>query len=713
MSFFSPHRRDAKGRAARLAGGAVLVLAIGILAAGLLGARLGLWGQGVHGPRPVRGDAARGAAIVPTDPATARGESEDVGVGSGRRGIAGDPGPADGQGAGLGAEGEKLLEAWGHFERQIDAAMARARESVVVLEYTAGNASASRRRVASGVVISHHGEILSVRIEPPPARGAAGSSAPAGASQDQAPIVARDHRGRRHAALWVAADPYTGLTLLRVSPKAVRPIRTAAEGPKLGSRVFVVGNPFGMGHSVSPGYVAGLDRSLEQGTRQFGGLIQVQAPLYPGDSGAAVVDVRGHWLGLIRGRLATPGPSPSSRPSSPSTEPVAAAGASAQGLRKGARPDATDEAAIAADDASADRLDEQDADFGFAIPTRDALWIADQLRAHGRVDRACLGVHLETAPVSAGPAAPEPVSPAPASSSASASPPDASGSWRGPGATVLSDPAAASTANSPADRDGATLPGEGARVHDVVLDTPADRAGLRPGDRIIALDGQPIRSRNDLINRLDRISAGSTILLGIAREGDPTRSRFEVSVPTSSRPGAGPAPSPAAAPDPRSSRASVSVTPTASNVDPPASGSTSASTSTPAGPNPPPPPPDRPGQSESPPAGSNPSPSGPGEGRPGPSSAVTPPSTPRQDAAPAPMPAPPDRTEAASAALPPVLNELRLTLPRAVERIEQLERRIQELEQFRAGVGAGVASAREPDSKAQADRAKAPVGRRP
>ena len=77
------------------------------------------------------------------------------------------------------------------------------------------------------------------------------------------------------------------------------------------------------------------------------------------------------------------------------------------------------------------------------------------------------------------------------------------------------------------------------------------------------------------------------------------------------------------------------------------------------------------------------------------------------------MPAPPDRTEAASAAAvpPPVLNELRLTLPRAVERIEQLERRIQELEQFRAG--AGVASAREPDPKAQADRAKAPVGRRP
>jgi S1-C subfamily serine protease len=705
MSFFSPHRRDAKGRAARLAGGAVLVLVIGITAAGLVGSRLGLWGRGVHGSRPGRGDAGRGVAIVPADPATAGGGREDAGAGPGRRAIAGDARTAEGPGAGPGSEGEKLLEAWGHFERQIDAAMARARESVVVLEYTARNASASRRRFASGVVISHHGEILSIRIEPPPARGPAGSSAPSGTSQDQAPIVARDHRGHRHAAQWVAADPYTGLTLLRVSSKSVRPIRAAAEGPKLGSRVFVVGNPFGMGHSVSPGYVAGLDRSLEHGTRQFGGLIQVQAPLYPGDSGAAVVDVRGHWLGLIRGRLATPGMS-----SRPSTYPDAATGALAQGPRKGARPDAPEEAAIAPGDASADRLDEQDSDFGFAIPTRDALWIADQLRAHGRVDRACLGVHLETAPVSAGPAAPEPVSPPPAASSASASPPDASGSWRGPGATALSDPAsdpaAASTANSPADRDGATLPGEGARVHDVLPNTPAERADLRPGDRIIALDGQPIRSQNDLINRLDRISAGSTILLHIARDGDLARPRFEVSVPTSSRPDSVPSPSPSAPPDPRSSRASVSVTPTASNVDPPASGSTS----TPAGPKPPTP--DRSGHSETPSAGSNPSPPGSGEGRPGPSSAVTPPSTPRQDAAPAPMPAPPDRAEAASAAVPPpVLNELGLTLPRAVERIEQLERRIQELEQFRDG--AGFASAREPDSKAQSDRAKSPVGRRP
>src|SRR5262249_33630532 len=124
--------------------------------------------------------------------------------------------------------------------------------------------------------------------------------------RDPARIMARDYLGNRHPAHWVAADQHTGLTLLRVSRGAVRPIKAAVERPRLGSYVFVVGSPFGMGHSINRGHVAGLGRVLELGSRQLGGLVQVQAPLYPGDSGAAVVDVRGDWLGLIRGGLAIP-----------------------------------------------------------------------------------------------------------------------------------------------------------------------------------------------------------------------------------------------------------------------------------------------------------------------------------------------------------------------------------------------------------------------
>ena len=146
---------------------------------------------------------------------------------------------------------------------------------MVAIEYTAPDAPPGTPRVATGVVINHRGEVLSVRIDQPPA-----SQVPPVASNSPL-IVAHDVSGRRHSVRWVAADPESGLTLLRLPPQAVKPIRTAVSTPNLGSQVFVVGNPFGMGHSVSRGHVAGLDRVLELGTRQLGGLIQVQAPLLP------------------------------------------------------------------------------------------------------------------------------------------------------------------------------------------------------------------------------------------------------------------------------------------------------------------------------------------------------------------------------------------------------------------------------------------------
>ncbi len=238
---------------------------------------------------------------------------------------------------------------------------------------------------------------------------------------------------------------------------------------------------------------------------------------------------------------------------------------------------------------------------------------------------------------------------------------------------------------------------------EVIPDTPAARAGLRAGDRIVQLDGQPIRSRNDLMDRLDRIPARSTITLGVVREGDSTSPRF-MSVRTASRPSSDPAATRTAPSEPRPSRASVPVTPTSSNVEPAESGTT------PAGPKPTPPPSAGSNPSSSPPSGSSPSPPPSGETHPGPSATTVPSSTRIQDApAPAaPVPAAPDRVDPAAAA-PPALNELKLTLPRAVERIEQLERRIQELEQFRDG----PPLPRERDARAQPDVAKGPARRRP
>src|SRR5262249_37317361 len=59
-----------------------------------------------------------------------------------------------------------LSAALERLERQVAVAMARARESVVALEYTAADAPAGTRRIATGVVVNQRGEVLSVKIDP-------------------------------------------------------------------------------------------------------------------------------------------------------------------------------------------------------------------------------------------------------------------------------------------------------------------------------------------------------------------------------------------------------------------------------------------------------------------------------------------------------------------------------------------------------------------
>ena len=77
---------------------------------------------------------------------------------------------------------------------------------------------------------------------------------------------------------------------------------------------------------------------------------------------------------------------------------------------------------------------------------------------------------------------------------------------------------------------------EGAILREVLTGTPASQAGLRPGDGIIELDGQPIRSAHDLTDRLDRIPARATILLIVVRDRGPRQQRISLSLRTASRP---------------------------------------------------------------------------------------------------------------------------------------------------------------------------------
>lgn len=310
-------------------------------------------------------------------------------------------------------EGPTLLDV---IERTVAESIAKLRDSAVALEYAVADAPSGARRVATGVVVNDRGDVLSIRIDPP---------------KSTAPILARDASGGRHPARWVAADAETGLTLLRIDPAFAKPVRPASRAPRLGSQVLIIGNPFGLGHSVARGQVAGLDRRVDVGPRPLGGLIQLDASLHPGDSGGLVANLHGEWLGLIRSGLATPGGDGEGRTF--------------------------------------------DHDLGFAIPAHDALWIAEQLGTRRRVDRAYLGVRLNLDPV-----------------------------------------------DNPS---GAILDG-------IVSDSPAARAGLQAGDRVMAFDGYAIKSPSDLTDRLDRTLANSETTLEYVRGSRLDR----LTIRTSSRP---------------------------------------------------------------------------------------------------------------------------------------------------------------------------------
>ncbi len=153
--------------------------------------------------------------------------------------------------------------------------------------------------------------------------------------------------GQRIEAKLVGTDPATDIALLSIAAPGLAALPLGnSDGLETGDYVVAVGNPFGLGQTVTFGIVSALGRA-GLGIEGYEDFIQTDAAINPGNSGGALVDIDGRLVGI---NAAIVGPS---------------------GGNVG---------------------------IGFAIPINMARGIADQLARFGKVTRGQLGVATEDHP---------------------------------------------------------------------------------------------------------------------------------------------------------------------------------------------------------------------------------------------------------------------------------------------------------------------------
>jgi S1-C subfamily serine protease len=109
--------------------------------------------------------------------------------------------------------------------------------------------------------------------------------------------------GREERFEVMGRDPLSDLALLRAESDALAAAELGdAEGLRVGQLVVAIGNPHGLGGSVTAGVVSALGRSLPARSRRAGriidNVIQTDAALNPGSSGGALADSRGRVVGI-------------------------------------------------------------------------------------------------------------------------------------------------------------------------------------------------------------------------------------------------------------------------------------------------------------------------------------------------------------------------------------------------------------------------------
>src|SRR5215468_7888364 len=104
--------------------------------------------------------------------------------------------------------------------------------------------------------------------------------------------------GRELAAKLVGGDPDTDVAVIKVPAENLTAIVFGnSDQVEVGDFVLAIGNPFLIGQTVTSGIVSGLNRS-NVGVGQYENFIQTDAAIYPGNSGGALVNLRGDLIGI-------------------------------------------------------------------------------------------------------------------------------------------------------------------------------------------------------------------------------------------------------------------------------------------------------------------------------------------------------------------------------------------------------------------------------
>lgn len=268
--------------------------------------------------------------------------------------------------------------------------------------------------MGSGVIVSPNGYIL--------------TNSHVVEAADEIEVTLKD--GRTAKATIVGSDPETDLAVIRVLLPSLPYLEFADDAQAtVGDMVLAIGNPFGVGQTVTMGIISALGRN-QVGINTFENFIQTDAAINPGNSGGALVDGKGNLLGINTAIYSRSGGS---------------------------------------------------LGIGFAIPGETARTVLNDLINHGKVIRGYIGIEQQN---------------------------------------VTEDLASAFNLDV----------SQGVIVAGIVKDGPADEAGVKVGDLLVAIDDTHINSTSEMLNAVANSAPGSNKTLSIIRNGEAMSIEVEIGV---------------------------------------------------------------------------------------------------------------------------------------------------------------------------------------